>query len=54
MSSGWTSTGGDLGRANAVMDTMVVTFEAKGVNPVVMGQIRKQAELTKSALSAEA
>jgi hypothetical protein len=44
---------GDLGRANAVMDRMVATFESKGVNPVVMGQIRRQAELTKSALSAE-
>ncbi|MFC5825462.1 hypothetical protein [Nonomuraea insulae] len=44
---------GDLGRANAVMDRMVTTFEAKGVNPIVMGQIRRQAELTKAALSAE-
>ena len=44
---------GDLDRANAVMDTMVATFAAKGVNPIVMGQIRRQAELTKSALSAE-
>ncbi|NJP97232.1 hypothetical protein HCN51_48750, partial [Nonomuraea sp. FMUSA5-5] len=44
---------GDLARANAVMDKMVATFEAKGVNPIVMGQIRRQAELTKSALSAE-
>ncbi|MFG1702388.1 hypothetical protein ACFLIM_04265 [Nonomuraea sp. M3C6] len=45
---------GDLGRANAVMDEMVATFESKGVNAVVMGQIRRQAELTKAALSAEA
>ncbi|WP_206059487.1 hypothetical protein, partial [Nonomuraea zeae] len=44
---------GDLERANAVMDQMVATFAAKGVNPIVMGQIRQQAELTKSALSAE-
>lgn len=44
---------GDLGRANAIMDRMVATFEAKGVNPIVMGQIRRQAELTKTALSAE-
>ncbi|MEV4802254.1 hypothetical protein AB0K18_19750 [Nonomuraea sp. NPDC049421] len=45
---------GDLIKANAVMDAMVATFQAKGVNPIVMGQIRRQAELTKSALSAEA
>jgi hypothetical protein len=45
---------GDLGRANAIMDDMVALFESKGVNPIVMGQIRRQAELTKSALSAEA
>ncbi|MGP3957282.1 hypothetical protein ACTWPT_14875 [Nonomuraea sp. 3N208] len=45
---------GDLGRANAVMDKMVANFQAKGVNPVVMGQIRRQAELTRAALSAEA
>ncbi|WP_433439761.1 hypothetical protein [Nonomuraea sp. CA-141351] len=45
---------GDLDRANAVMDQMVATFQAKGVNPIVMGQIRRQAELTKAALSAEA
>jgi hypothetical protein len=45
---------GDLGRANAVVDQMVATFQAKGVNPVVMGQIRRQAELTKAALGAEA
>ncbi|MFB4266926.1 hypothetical protein [Nonomuraea sp. GTA35] len=44
---------GDIGRANAVMDRMVATFEAKGVNEIVLGQIRRQAELTKSALSAE-
>jgi hypothetical protein len=44
---------GDLGRANAVMDRMVAVFQAKGVNPIIMGQIRQQAELTKSALSAE-
>ncbi|TDD43293.1 hypothetical protein E1286_29095 [Nonomuraea terrae] len=45
---------GDLGRANAVLDRMVATFAAKGVNPIVMGQIRRQAELTKAALGAEA
>ncbi|MEV6156668.1 hypothetical protein AB0L53_40625 [Nonomuraea sp. NPDC052129] len=45
---------GDLDRANAVMDKMVALFQAKGVNPIVMGQIRRQAELTKAALSAEA
>ncbi|MEV4356976.1 hypothetical protein [Nonomuraea sp. NPDC049625] len=45
---------GDLDRANAVMDQMVATFQAKGVNPVVLGQIQRQAELTKTALSAEA
>ncbi|WP_188196443.1 hypothetical protein [Nonomuraea sp. SYSU D8015] len=45
---------GDLSRANAVMDEMVGMFAAKGVNPIVMGQIRRQAELTKAALSAEA
>ncbi|MEQ4724846.1 hypothetical protein [Nonomuraea sp. B19D2] len=45
---------GDLRRANAVMDQMVATFQAKGVNPIVMGQIRHQAELTKEALAAEA
>jgi hypothetical protein len=45
---------GDLQRANAVMDKMVALFEAKGVNQIVMGQIRRQAELTKAALSAEA
>ncbi|MEV0822712.1 hypothetical protein [Nonomuraea rubra] len=44
---------GDIVRANAVMDKMVATFEAKGVNEIVLGQIRRQAELTKSALSAE-
>lgn len=44
---------GDLDRANAVMDKMVATFEAKGVNPNVMRQIRRQAQLTKDALSAE-
>ncbi|TMS00098.1 hypothetical protein [Nonomuraea basaltis] len=44
---------GDLGRANAVMDKMVTLFESKGVNPIVLGQIRRQAELTKAALSAE-
>ncbi|MFB4282200.1 hypothetical protein ACBJ59_43385 [Nonomuraea sp. MTCD27] len=44
---------GDLARANAVMDRMVATFEAKGVNAVVLGQIRRQAELTKAALGAE-
>ncbi|WP_043640650.1 hypothetical protein [Nonomuraea candida] len=44
---------GDLDRAHAVMDRMVATFEAKGVNPVILGQIRRQAELTKSALTAE-
>ncbi|MFC7588675.1 hypothetical protein ACFQYP_36940 [Nonomuraea antimicrobica] len=43
---------GDLVRAGAVLDRMVATFAAKGVNPVVMGQIRRQAELTKSALGA--
>ncbi|MFI6734515.1 hypothetical protein ACIBI9_16425 [Nonomuraea sp. NPDC050451] len=45
---------GDLDRANAVMDQMVATFQAKGVNPIVLGQIQRQAELTKTALSAEA
>ncbi|MEW1836634.1 hypothetical protein AB0392_01585 [Nonomuraea angiospora] len=45
---------GDLDRANAVMDQMVATFQAKGVNPIVLGQIQRQAELTKMALSAEA
>ncbi|HEX4814004.1 MAG TPA: hypothetical protein VFV66_14765 [Nonomuraea sp.] len=45
---------GDLDRANAVLDHMVDLFAAKGVNPIVMGQIRRQAELTKAALSAEA
>ncbi|MEV0203218.1 hypothetical protein [Nonomuraea sp. NPDC050691] len=44
---------GDLGRANAVMDRMVTMFEEKGVNPIVLGQIRRQAELTKTALGAE-
>ncbi|MFB4291128.1 hypothetical protein ACBI99_26005 [Nonomuraea sp. ATR24] len=45
---------GELRKAHAVMDAMVATFAAKGLNPIVMGQIRRQAELTKSALSAEA
>ncbi|MEV0591046.1 hypothetical protein [Nonomuraea cavernae] len=45
---------GDLGRANSVLDEMVSMFAAKGINPIVMGQIRRQAELTKAALSAEA
>ena len=45
---------GDLPKARAVLDKMVATFEAKGVNPVIMGQIRKQAELTSQALSLEA
>ncbi|MFI6325811.1 hypothetical protein ACIBG8_50425 [Nonomuraea sp. NPDC050556] len=45
---------GDLVKANAVMDDMVATFAAKGVNPSVMRQIKRQAELTKDALSAEA
>ncbi|MFI6498448.1 hypothetical protein [Nonomuraea typhae] len=45
---------GDLAGAHATMDGMVATFESKGLNPVVMGQIRRQAELTKAALSAEA
>ncbi|WP_049573533.1 hypothetical protein [Nonomuraea sp. SBT364] len=44
---------GDLPKANAVMDSMVATFAAKGLNPIVMGQIKRQAELTKAALSAE-
>ncbi|MBB5080302.1 hypothetical protein [Nonomuraea endophytica] len=44
---------GDLAQAHAVMDTMIATFEAKNLNPVVMRQIRRQAELTKAALSAE-
>ncbi|UBU15684.1 zinc metalloprotease [Nonomuraea gerenzanensis] len=44
---------GDMVRANAVMDEMVATFEAKGVNAIVLGQIRRQAELTKAALGAE-
>ncbi|WP_125633642.1 hypothetical protein [Nonomuraea sp. WAC 01424] len=44
---------GDLARAEAVMDRMVALFAAKGVNPIVMGQITRQAELTKSALAAE-
>jgi hypothetical protein len=35
------------------MDEMVTMFAAKGVNPIVMGQIRRQAELTKAALRAE-
>ncbi|MEV0232390.1 hypothetical protein [Nonomuraea sp. NPDC050786] len=45
---------GDLQRADAVLDQMVATFQAKEVNPIVMGQIRRQAELTKAALAAEA
>ncbi|WP_336204803.1 hypothetical protein [Nonomuraea sp. LPB2021202275-12-8] len=45
---------GDLPKAKEVMDAMVATFAAKGINPVVMGQIRQQAELTKAALSLEA
>ncbi|GAA4046330.1 hypothetical protein [Nonomuraea soli] len=45
---------GDLDQAYAVMDRMVSVFEDRNLNPVVMGQIRRQAELTKSALSAEA
>ncbi|WP_431934102.1 hypothetical protein [Nonomuraea jabiensis] len=44
---------GHLDRANAVMDQMVATFQAKGVNPIILGQIQRQAELTKTALSAE-
>ncbi|WP_143590708.1 hypothetical protein [Thermoactinospora rubra] len=45
---------GDLDRAYAVLDDMVSIFEAKRLNPVVLGQIRQQAELTKTALQAEA
>ncbi|SDG94354.1 hypothetical protein [Nonomuraea jiangxiensis] len=45
---------GDLGRANAIMDQMVTTFQAKGVNQIILGQIQRQADLTKAALSAEA
>jgi hypothetical protein len=45
---------GNLAQANAVLDKMVALFQSKGVNPIVMGQIRRQAELTKTALSAEA
>ncbi|NRQ34261.1 hypothetical protein HII36_20740 [Nonomuraea sp. NN258] len=45
---------GELGRANAVLDEMVAVFESKGLNPIVLAQIRRQAELTKAALSAEA
>ncbi|MDA0638814.1 hypothetical protein OUY22_35845 [Nonomuraea sp. MCN248] len=44
---------GDLPKARAVLDQMVATFQAKGVNPIIMGQIRKQAELTSQALSLE-
>ncbi|MEU6999249.1 hypothetical protein [Nonomuraea sp. NPDC046570] len=44
---------GDLVRAHAVMDAMVTTFEARRINPIVMRRIRRQAELTKEALSAE-
>lgn len=45
---------GDLPKARAVLGKMVATFQAKGVNPIIMGQIRKQAELTSQALSLEA
>ncbi|WP_113703332.1 hypothetical protein [Nonomuraea lactucae] len=45
---------GDLGRANAVLDRMVAVFEGKGVNPIVLAQIRRQAERTKAALGAGA
>lgn len=45
---------GDLDRARAVLDEMVATFRDKGINPVVLGQIRKQAETTAQALSREA
>ncbi|NUW40383.1 hypothetical protein [Nonomuraea rhodomycinica] len=43
---------GDLGRAGAVLDRMVALFEDKGVNPIVLGGIRRQAEETKTALGA--
>ncbi|MEV0585995.1 hypothetical protein [Nonomuraea sp. NPDC050310] len=44
---------GDLDRAYAVLDDMVDTFAGKHLNAVVLRQIRRQAELTKAALSAE-
>ncbi|MFE3449185.1 hypothetical protein ACFXJ8_09640 [Nonomuraea sp. NPDC059194] len=44
---------GDLDRAFDLMDGMVSRFAAKGVNPIVLGQIERQAALTKQALSAE-
>ncbi|MEV4164735.1 hypothetical protein [Nonomuraea dietziae] len=44
---------GDLDLAHGVLDDMVSTFAAKGINDIVLGRIRQQAELTKRALSAE-
>ncbi|MCK2219868.1 hypothetical protein MF672_039635 [Actinomadura sp. ATCC 31491] len=45
---------GDLARAGAVLEEMVALFTARGVNPIVLGQITRQAELTRTALTAEA
>jgi hypothetical protein len=43
---------GDLGRAEAVLDRMVAMFARRGVNPLVLGQIRRQAEQAKAELRA--
>ncbi|RJL26510.1 hypothetical protein [Bailinhaonella thermotolerans] len=44
---------GDLEQANTVLDKMVRTFADKRLNPIVLDQIRQQAERTKARLAAE-
>jgi hypothetical protein len=41
---------GDLERAGAVLDRMVAVFAGRGVGPIVLGRIRRQAEQAKAAL----
>ncbi|YCK41303.1 hypothetical protein ACNF49_46770 [Actinomadura sp. ATCC 39365] len=42
---------GDLARAGAVLDRMVGLFASKGVNPIVLGQIRRQADVMRSVIA---
>ncbi|MFI7443916.1 hypothetical protein [Nonomuraea indica] len=44
---------GDPERAEAVLDRMVAVFEDRGVGPIVLGRIRRQAEQAKAALARE-
>lgn len=38
-------------RARAVLDRMVTLFEGRGINPIVLGRIKRQAEQAKAALT---